>query len=610
MPETYSCPCCSPLLGQAYHLHHPPFAEQPRLLGLAVLQRRDLMGRTALSATLVTGTGAVGPAGQPAGREAAAPGQTRVFTGGTVLPVDAAFSQAEALAIRGDRVLAVGSEDAVKAAAGDEAEIIDLKGRTLLPGFIEPHMHFLAIASLGQWQDVGATHHTDMDGVLAHLREIARGKQGGEWILARQVDPSLQAGAETLGTESLDTVSRDNPVLVLNASLHFAYCNSKALELAGITRDTADPPGAAFVRHADGTPNGVLKGGAALMAVFKVVDAMADLDIVEAGLAVCAKANRVGITTFCDQATGAFGGKSDLAAYNAIANSGRMTTRLRYSLLDGLGAAWDAMALKPGQGDALVRAVGWKIVSDGSNQGRTGFQREPYLGSDDVGMPYVEFDALKEKVDTRLRQGWQLVIHGNGDRAIDRILDAFDAAKAKGAPLDKRPRIEHCSILHDEQIERIAALGISPSFLIGHVYYWGQAFRDEIFGPEKAALLDRTAACESRGIVWTLHSDETVTEMNPLRCIHNAVTRRMWREPDSVLAPDECVPVEAAIRAMTRDAAWQCHSEHEIGSLEPGKFADFVILPEDPRAVDPLTLKDMAVDETWMGGRRVYAREP
>ena len=129
---------------------------------------------------------------------------------------------------------------------------------------------------------------------------------------------------------------------------------------------------------------------------------------------------------------------------------------------------------------------------------------------------------------------------------------------------------------------------------------------DEIFGPEKAKLLDRTAACTEAGLRWTLHSDDTVTETDPLRCIHNAVTRRMWREPESVLAPEERVSVEAAIRSMTIDAAWQCHSEHELGSLEPGKLADFVILDEDPRAVDPEHIKDIRIAETWMDGRRVY----
>ena len=208
----------------------------------------------------------------------------------------------------------------------------------------------------------------------------------------------------------------------MNASLHFGYCNSKTLALAGITRELKDAPGALYGRNADGTPNGVLEGGGALLRAFRVVDAVAKLDLVEAGLAVCAQANKSGITTFCDQGTGLFGGKADLDTYRAIAATGRMTVRLRYSLADALAATWDGMDVAFGKGDSMVRMIGWKIISDGSNQGRTGYQREPYLGTHDVGLLYVDAAALKEKVEKRLRQGWQVVIHGNGDKAIDNIL--------------------------------------------------------------------------------------------------------------------------------------------------------------------------------------------
>lgn len=593
MPDTFDCPCCSPVLGQAYRMHHP--AEQAP--AKTFLTRRSLMGNAALGALLVAAAPAFAAPGGP---------ETRVFVGATVLPVDAGFSEAEALAIRGDKVLAVGGKDAVLKAAGPGATIVDVSGKTILPGFVEPHFHYLFVAMLGQWENVGAIRYADVEAVVARLRQVAKTKKPGEWILAYEVDPSLQKDGDKLTAAVLDTVSRDNPVLVLNASLHFGYCNSKALALAAITRETADPPAAHFLRHADGTPNGVLEGGGAMLRVFKVVDAMANLDLVQAGLAVCARANKAGITTFCDQGTGLFHGKADLDIYRAIAATGRMSVRLRYSISDALAATWDGMDVAFGKGDAMVRMIGWKIVSDGSNQGRTGLQREPYLGTNDTGMAYVDAAALKEKVEKRLRQGWQVVIHGNGDKAIDNILDAYELAKAHGAPMDKRPRIEHCSILHDGQIARMKALGVSPSFLIGHVYYWGKAFRDEIFGPQKAMLLDRVGSCEAQGITWTLHSDAPVTELSPLRYIHNAVTRQMWREPQSVLAPKERVSVAAAIRAMTRDAAWQCHCEHEVGSLEPGKYADFIVLPADPRKIDPYTIKDLAVEQTWMNGRRVY----
>lgn len=611
MHDRFGCPCCSTLFGDAYRDQRQ---REIQPLALTLLLRRFGDRGTAVGAALLAASGLPqAPPGQGSSkvtRMDQAPAGTRVFVGGTVLPVDAAFSEAEALAIRGGKVLAVGTRHEVLREAGEDAEIVDVGGRIILPGFVEPHMHLMPVAMASRWENVGVLNCPDIAAALERLQHQARNTPAGQWVLGGQIDPSLQQGAEDLSAQLLDQVSQNHPVLVLNASLHFGYCNSRALQLAGVDRTTPDPAGAAFVRDANGMPNGVLKGGAALMRVFMAARAMAGVDPVEAGLGVCRKANAVGITTFCDQATGAFGGPSDISTYQAMAASGRMTARLRYSVLDALGREWERMGLGFGQGNAFVRATGWKIVADGSNQGRTGCQREPYLNTVDTGFAYVDPEDLKDKVELRLRQGWQVVVHGNGDRTIDEILDAYEQARGRGVSLARRPRIEHCSILHDEQIARIRELGVSPSFLIGHVYYWGQAFRDNIFGASKAALLDRAASCEREGIIWTLHSDDPVTEMDPLRCIHNAVTRQMWRDPDHALAPEECVPVEAAIRAMTRDAAWQCHSEHEVGSLEPGKFADLVVLSDDPRKVDPLAIKDIRVEETWMNGHKVWQRAP
>jgi predicted amidohydrolase YtcJ len=214
---------------------------------------------------------------------------------------------------------------------------------------------------------------------------------------------------------------------------------------------------------------------------------------------------------------------------------------------------------------------------------------------------------LKQIVLERGRQGWPLVLHGNGDAAIDSILDAAQAAADAGVDVQSlRCRIEHCSILHDEQIARIRELGIGPSFLINHVHYWGHAMRDDVFGPEKVQLLDRCAAVENAGIKWTIHTDAPVSPLGTLHKIRVAVARDLWTEPDTILAPQERVSVEAAIRAVTINAAWQCHSEHEIGSLEPGKYADFVILDQDPRKVEATAISDIRVHQTWMDGKQTY----
>ena len=534
------------------------------------------------------------------------PTGTFVIVGSTVLPVDAAFSEAEAVCVRDGRILAVGSEADVRAVAGTDAEVIDRPGATILPGFIEPHAHVLPSALFGPWEDLGALRFATVDDVLDQLSSLARdqGADGG-WILGRQFDPSLQAGPDELTSDLLDPIAADVPIAVLNASLHFAYVNSAALRAAGISADTPDIDGSPYGRRPDGSPNGVLKGQAAMLSVLAHNPGLALADLDGAALAVLRRATSVGVTTICDQGTGGVLGPHDVEVFDTLAAGGEMPCRLRYSVMDLRADGFEQAGISPGHGDELVRATGWKIVSDGSNQGRTGHQRLPYLGTDDAGIAYVEPDELRAIVGQRAEQGWQVVVHANGDQAIDDALDAFEAL-TPGQRAGRRHRIEHCSILHDDQIARIGAMGLSPSFLIGHVHYWGQAFRDDILGPERAALLDRTASCSAAGITWTIHSDETVTAMGPLRCIENAVTRNLWREPDSVLAPDERVSVEQAIRAMTIDAAWQCHSDHEVGSLEPGKLADFVVLEADPRAVEPARISEIEVRETWLGGRQVF----
>jgi predicted amidohydrolase YtcJ len=268
---------------------------------------------------------------------------------------------------------------------------------------------------------------------------------------------------------------------------------------------------------------------------------------------------------------------------------------------------WEAAGVQPNEGDSLARIAGFKLIADGSNQGFTGLQREPYLGTNDRGLAYTSAEQLQQLAATWAGRGWRLALHANGDAAIDNVLDALEHLRDAGLDLVPiRPRIEHCSILHDEQIARMKDLGVSASFLIGHVHYWGVALRDRVLGPERAELLCRCASVERAGIGFTIHSDFTVSDPEPLNMMQMAVTRRTWEDPAFVLNPVERISVESAIRALTSEAAWQLGSEHEVGSLAPGKFADFVILDRDPRSVDPETIRDVRVSETWFNGERVY----
>jgi predicted amidohydrolase YtcJ len=613
--DTYTCLCCSPVISAIFQ--HTALAaettESPEhgdygggcARERTGVSRRDFVRNSAA----VAGAVLAGTSGLMHGSAHAQARTTRVFTGGTILTVDKNFSEARAIAIRGNKIVAVGSDAEVRKAAGSGAEIIDLKGRVMLPGFIDPHTHMMSgslIASLMVY--VGVAKFSRTEDALKHLREIAAKKKPGDWIVARNFDPSLQEGPGALTFKELDGVSTKHPVFVLNSSGHLAYANRAAFNAAGIDEGVRNPEGAEFVRDKSGKLTGTMKNNVAYLKVLQHYPALGTADPVAALVQMTGEFAKVGLTTLSDLGMGGLYAAKDWEAYKKAGAIGTLKARMRVYPFYTVDEAWDKAGVSPGDGDAMVRIAGYKMIADGSNQGFTGLQREPYLNTDSRGLAYTSPAELKRLILKRGRQGWPLAIHGNGDKGIDNILDALAAAKAEGLDLSKlRPRIEHCSILHDDQIARLKELGVSPSFLIGHVHYWGVAMRDTIFGEAKAKLLDRTRSCERAGLRFTVHSDFFVTDPDPLHMIEMTVTRRTWKEPGYVLAPDEAVSVETAIRCVTSEAAWQLGSEHEVGSLEPGKLADLVILDKDPRKVAPDRIKRIKVSETWMDGKQVYA---
>jgi predicted amidohydrolase YtcJ len=537
--------------------------------------------------------------------------ETTIFTGGTVLTVDDDFSEVEAIAIRGKRILSVGTNSAVRKAAGNNAKIVDLKGKTLLPGFVEAHTHVISGSIVDAVMEyVGMARFQTTDQVLAQIQARVAETPAGEWLVFRNFDPAVQEGLDALTFAELDPISLDHPIFVLNASGHLAYANSRAFEAAGISPDVENPPGGEFVRDADGKLTGLMKNNVAFIQVASKYPAMMEADPVEGLIKLVDKWSALGLTTVSELSLGALAqSPADGQVMAAAAQTGRLNARIRAYPFYTLGTqTWDEANVRQGDGNAMARIAGYKLVADGSNQGFTGLQREPYLGTkDDRGLAYMSSEELTAAALERAKKGWHLAIHGNGDAAIDNILDTCQALRDAGIDMSKvRPRIEHCSILHDEQIARMKELGVSASFLIGHVHYWGIAMRDEIFGEEKVQLLDRCRSVEEAGVGFSLHSDFMVTDPDPLHMIEMAVTRKTWKEPNYVLAPKERISVESAIRALTSEAAWQLFSEHEVGSLEPGKFADLVILDKDPRRVNPDTIKEIKVIETWMDGEQIY----
>ena len=563
--------------------------------------RRDFLKY--LGAAAATSAFACSSPGMAFAQQAAAPAGDIVFKGGTILTMNDKAPRAEAIAIRGNKILAVGKLDDVQSAIGSGAQVVDLQGRTLMPGLIDPHMHFVFTA-FEDWIDVSPITTPDYATVWSKLQKGVADAKPGEWVRAQQFDASITRDAKIPTIAELDALAPNNPFFMQDSNGHIAYANSAAFKAAGITRETPDPSGARFVKDADGSLTGRLEEMAAQQEFLGVMPSPTAADMIGRVQRFLDHASSVGCTMLHDCGIGIMAGAQDLKILDAVLGEGKAPVRYRGMLVSTIMDEWEKEGIKPGRGNDLFRVDGIKAWADGSNQAQTGYQRENYLGTDARGALNYSLEQVTEVIRRAHEGGWQVGVHANGDAAIDMVLDAYEAVLGKSSNSDLRHRIEHCSVFHPEQMVRMKDMGLSPSFLIGHVRWWGKAFRDRLLGPERARFYDPCASALAAGLKISLHSDWNVTPIEPLRYVEDAVTRVM-NEGGDVFVPEERIPVDAALRAVTIDAAWQCHMEDQIGSLETGKFADFAILEEDPTAPD-VKIGKIKVSETWMDGTKRY----
>jgi predicted amidohydrolase YtcJ len=560
-------------------------------------RRRFMGGALALASTLAVGADA------HAATSDSGPADI-IFRGGDILTMDRRGSRASALAVRGERILAVGRAEDVQAHRGPKTRIVDLDGRALLPGLIDPHMHF-GFVQLDDWVDVGFLAAPSMTEVLDKLRTAGLQARPGEWIRAQGFDPSITRNGRSPTRAELDALSPRNPVFLLESNGHIAYVNSRALEAAGITATSTPPKGGRFAKGPDGELTGRLEESAAFMPFMARLPVVSADDMRRKMRRLTETASSVGCTTLHDCGIGVLRGADDLALLASVAKDDP-SVRCRGMLVSTAMDTWEAMGLRPGFGDDRFRVNGIKAWADGSNQAMTGYQRENYLGRDSRGALNFSPAQLTDSLRRAHRAGWQIGVHANGDAAIDTTIAAYETVLRETPRSDHRHRIEHCSVLHPEQIARMHELGLSPSFLIGHVRWWGKAFRDRILGPDRARFYDPCASALKGGLRISLHSDYNVTPIEPLRYVEDAAARVM-NEGGGVFFPRERIAVEAALRAVTLDAAWQCRMDDICGSLEPGKYADLVILDHDPTKLAATQVRKAKVSETWLAGERRHA---
>jgi predicted amidohydrolase YtcJ len=521
-----------------------------------------------------------------------------------------AAGDARAVTTRAGRIVSVGTREEVLAQASAATEVVDLGDACILPGLVEPHTHPDLCAEMYSWIDVSGFRRPRVEQVEAVLADAVKNAAPGEWLFAFGLDPMLTADLGTWGRERLDTIAPANPLLVMLQSMHTVFVNSLALSEAGIGDDTPDPPGGGRYQHdADGRLTGrVFEAAAALPFLRFAAARTADAGIEPLRSQYDSYA-RAGLTTI--GTAGLFSPLSTIDAFRELAADPnvpiRNVTYLRHHHLDD--RTWT-----PGEGDDYFRIQGVKLWYDGSPYSGTMLLDEPYLDSRlcccTLGIPSgthghanFEPEELRELATTLHRQGWQVLTHAQGDRGTREILDLYEHALESHPRDDHRWRLEHCALISAKDLARAARLGVAPSFHVNHIHYYGPELRDSILGSARADALMPIGTALRAGHRPSLHADSPMYPPEPFRLMKTAVTRAT--RTGETIAPQEAITAEQALRAITLDAAWQLFAEDRIGSIEPGKLADFTVVDRNPLKVDPHELDEISVLGTWLGGRRV-----
>ena len=488
---------------------------------------------------------------------------------------------------------------------------MDLQGQTVIPGFIEAHGHF----PFSGYDAVGVNLNsppigsmTRISEVLEALKEKAAGMEKGKWVVGQGYDDTNLVEKRLLVRAELDEVSTDHPVFVNHISGHLGTANSLALEAAGFDMQTPDPEGGVICRD---VRTGELTGELEETANFLVTNLATNLTAEENSAVIKWAVEdyaQNGVTTV----QAGFTDEKLLTGLSAASQIGQIPLRVIIWPDAELSEKMIEGKFETETHNTEFFQIGAaKIIGDGSIQGYTAHLTEPYHTAykDDRGYrgyPVTERKAMVELVKKFHRAGMQIAIHGNGDATIDDIIYAVDMAQKECPRDDHRHMLIHCQTARYDQLDEMKRLGITPSFFSAHAYYWGDRHYNVFLGPERACRQNPARSAQEKGIRFTIHLDTPVTPINPLLLVWSAVNR--LSTGGNLIGDGERISALQALRATTIDAAWQIFQEDNRGSLEVGKLADMVILSENPLTVDKGQIKDIRVEQTFVGGRRVYKR--
>lgn len=527
-----------------------------------------------------------------------------LYKGGTILTMDPSSPEVEAVGIFDDKVVAAGALDDVLSALPASHQTFDLAGRTMIPGLNEAHNHMIGFGeALNQINCIYPAVESIED-IVAAVAERAATTPHGEWILGRGYDDNKLAERRHPNRQDLDRATTNHPVLIVNGSGHLSAANSMALQLAGVDRNVEDPEGGRFVRDEHGEPTGLLHESAQ-----QRIRAQIPPSTLEDRIAALKRCNDAYVAAGITSSQDAGSDRADsVRAYQLAVERGDLKLRTSMMIRENLLDQVDELGIVCGFGNNRLHVGPIKMFIDGSLIGRTAAVTQPFDNDpspNNLGLTMMSQERLNEYVLHAHRIGYQIAIHAIGDRGIDMVLDAYEAALTAYPRENHRHRVEHCGICRPDILERVKRLGVIPVSQPVFILEYGDGFIRHL-GLERCQLTYPFRSFLDLDVPLVFSSDCPVSDFRPFKSIQAAVTERTGSGQSYAL--EEAVTVEEALHMFTVAGAYATFEEDIKGAIKPGMLADFAVLEEDPRDIDPEQLADAAISATIIGGEVVYER--
>ena len=525
--------------------------------------------------------------------------------GGPILTMDKNQPLVDAVGIVNGKVRAAGTAAYVKSEMGSTYDVIDLNGRMATPGLYDAHAHIIGTGIAAAEIEINADRVSSIADIVALVKQRTNESRDGAWVIGQGYDQELLDDKRHPNRSDMDAVSPDHPVVLKRSCHHIIAVNSKALEIAGITANTPDPTGGTIDRDEHGEPTGVLRENA-MNFVYDRIPELTDDELLETLILGANIFREHGVVSVGDAGYGD-GHRVAMKAFQRAHAAGTLPVRTYLMML--INDTLDEMielGMCTGLGDAWLQIGNAKLYTDGSIGGRTARMLDHYNDQpDNLGIWMEEPEVMKDKIIKAHKAGFQQGHHAIGDAAITLLLDAYEQAQAEYPMEGFRPRIEHCSIVSAEMLDRIRAIGAVPIPGTTFLYDMRPAYLANL-GEDRTRYAYAMKTFQDRGIVAAASTDAPVSLVNPMIGIQMMVTRTD-RNGDSIFT-EERISIEDAIRAYTWNGAYASHSEHEKGSLETGKLGDVTVFETDLRTVDAHSLKDVRCDYTIADGKVVHQR--